>query len=520
MPMQQKRKDADYLRHRISVLYRDHTAKETATLLNSDPQVVAPVTERIVYNTLNKLRQQREEDEETAICYKDKPWTEEDDACLRQWYAHGASIPMIANQVRRSAPSVHGRIRSLKLKNRKITPEQVQAIIDLIHYSNKSLKVISYELGLKYQAVRHVSDKLKKALGTVERHTSDISFWEDGSLAERLIRDALVAEYGSAIIPWQHNREWSQGRGWQIDIPIEFSSKLKIAIEINHIRTHADRRNRDYAKRHLAEKLGWVWVPIWFGDDELTKESVAYALDTINRIIDDLKRGDKEFYKFYMSLIEELEKQYYFPEQPPYDPKEGVKFGESWSAKDTDVVADHYGKVPVEELQTMLSTPRTRDAIMHKARHLGLTRRTKNFSSEEDNIIRGVYPDGTDEEILEKLPGRSLQSVANRATRLGVKRRSVWTSEEEAVLVEHYPCATDEELVRILTGRTVDSIRTRANRLGLKKGSMWTSEEDDRLRLVYPEDPRTVIELTLPHRSWSAIISRASKLGIRRTKSF
>jgi len=435
--MPQKRKDAEYLYQQILELYRNHTAKDVAAILSADASVVAPVTERVVYNILGKIRQQREEEVEAATLYKDKPWSEEDDACLRQWYANGASIPMIAKQVQRSVPSVHGRIRTVQLANRKITPEQTQVVIDMLHFSNKSLKEIAYELGIKYESVRHVSDKLKRAMGVVQRHTSDISLMEDGSLAERLIRDSLIKEYGSAVVPWQHNRDWSKGRGWQIDIPIEFHTGVKVAVEINHYRTHADRRNRDYAKRRLAEELGWVWVPIWF-EDELTKESVAYALDTINRIIDDLKGGDTEFYRFYITNVEERESQYYCPEQAPYDPKEGVNFGEAWSAQDTDVVADHYGKVPVEELQTMLSAPRTRDAIIHKARHLGLTRRTKNFSSEEDNIIREVYPDGSEEEILAKLPGRSWASITTRALRLVVNRRSAWSPDEEIVLTEHY----------------------------------------------------------------------------------
>lgn len=516
--MPQKRKDAEYLYQRIPQLYRNHTAKEVAAILTADTSVLAPVTERVVYNILNKIRQQCEESDLT-VAYKDKPWNDEDDAILEQWYAAGASIPLIAQQVQRSVPSVHARIRGLKLANRKITPEQEQAVRDCIRYSRKSLKEIAYELGLKYQTVRHVSTKLKKELGVTERHKSAPSFWQGGSLAEKLIRNALIKEYGNAVVHWSLNQVWSQGRGWQIDIPIEFSSGLKVAVEINHVRTHADRRNRDYAKRRFAESLGWVWVPIWFEGNELTKELIADALDTIHRIIDDLKRGDKEFYTFYMAVVEEREEQYYFPEQVPYDPKEGVNYGEAWSAGDIDVVADHFGKVPVEELQAMLSTPRTRDAIIHKARHLGLTRKTRNFSPEEDGTIRTIYTDGSEEEILAKLPGRSWQSITSRASRLGVKRRDVWTPEEEAILTEHYSSTPDEELMVLLPGRTLDSIRARAHRLGFKK-SGWTPEEDTKLRLVYPEEPRPVIESTFPHRSWLAIVSRASRLRIKRTKPF
>jgi hypothetical protein len=472
--MPKKREDAEYLYRRIPELYTDHIAKEVAVMLSEDDNVVAPVTERIVYNILNKLRQQHEEEAEDAIGYKDKPWSDEDDACLRQWYEAGSTVPMIAEQVQRSVASVHGRIRILKLANRKITPEQEGAVRNTIQRSDKSLKEISYEMGLKYQTVRHVSDKLKRELGVTERHQSNISFWEGGSLAERLIRSELTKAYGDAVVHWSLNQLWSNGRGWEIDIPIEFDSRLKVAIEVNHVRTHAHRRNRDYAKRRLAESLGWVWVPIWFEGNELTKELISDALDTIHRIVNDLKRGDTRFYQFFMALVTEREKEYYYPEQPPYDPKEGVEFGQPWGDQEKDVVRENYGKVPIPELKKMLSSPRTPDAIKHKARQLGVTNGRKgNFLPTEDDIIRDVYPEGLVDEILTRLPGRSWDSIASRAFRLGVKRRDV-----------------------------------------------WTPDEDDILWRVYPEDSRADIQAALPNRSWSAIISRASKLGIRRLKPF
>jgi predicted DNA-binding protein YlxM (UPF0122 family) len=513
--MPQKRTDAEYIQQRIRELYQNHTAKEVAMILNNDPNVVAPVTERIVFNVLQKIRKQFEDEP----VYKDKPWSEEEDAVLRQWYAKGASIPLIAQQLSRSISSVHGRIRTLKLANRKITPDQERVIRAMIRCTNKSLQEIAYELCVKYQAVRHVSNKMKKELGDIKRHASNTSYWEEGSLAERLIRDALIERYGDAVVPWRHNREWSQGRGWQIDIPIEFPNGLKVAVEVNHVRVHANRRNWDYAKRRLAEQLGWVWVPIWF-DGELTKEAVTEAIDTINRIIDELQRGKTAFYQLFIKEVEERERHYYYPEQPVYDPKEGVHFGPAWSDADIAMVRDNYGKVPLEELQNMLSTPRTREAIFHKARILGLTKKTKNFTPEEDAIIRELYPTGTEEEILAKLPGRTWKSIASRASRLGVKRHDHWTSEEDAILTENYSTVSDEELLNLLPGRSLHSIRSRANKLGLKKESMWSLDEDNELRRVYPEESREVIQATFPNRTWLAIVSRASRLGLRRTKPF
>lgn len=59
--MPQKRQDAEYLMQRIRELYKNHTAKEVAEILTRDPNIVAPVTERVVFNNLQKIRRQTEE---------------------------------------------------------------------------------------------------------------------------------------------------------------------------------------------------------------------------------------------------------------------------------------------------------------------------------------------------------------------------------------------------------------------------------------------------------------------------
>ncbi|WP_018130508.1 hypothetical protein [Effusibacillus pohliae] len=513
--MPQKRKDAEYLQQRVRELYKHHTAKQVAEILNEDHNILAPVTERIVYNVLQDIRTATNE----AETYKDKPWSDFEDDFLRQWYAQGASIPHIAQQLQRSIPSIHGRVKNLGLANRKVTPEQERAIRAMLQLTRMSMQEIAYELGVKYQAVRHISNKVKKETGVSQRRTSDTSFFEEGSLAERLIRNALVERYGDAVIPWQHNRDWSQGRGWQIDIPLKFEDGLKVAIEVNHVRTHADRRNRDYAKRRFAEELGWIWVPIWMLE-EPTKEAIVEAVDTIIRIVEDLLRGERSFYDSFIADVEEKERFYYAPDQPPFDPKEEANFGMPWSVDDTNIVLHHYGHIPLEELQAKLSTPRSSYAISHKARSLGLTKQKKNFSAEEDEIIRKYYPTGTENEIMSLLPGRTWTSIVSRANRLGVKRRDEWTPEEEVILVEHYSSLSYEELQKLLPGRSIQGIRTRANRLRLKRAQEWSPDEDETLRQVYPEEPREVIQAALPHRSWQAIVSRASRLGIRRMKPF
>ncbi|MCL6577540.1 hypothetical protein [Kyrpidia sp.] len=511
--MPSPRQDAPYLHARITDLYETHSAKQIAAILNADPNVAAPVTERIIYNTIHKVRTTSNEKG-----FKNRRWTEEEDAQLRQLYSGGLEISRIAERLRRPEPSVYSRIKKLNLQNRKITPEQEVTIRRLLQETTMALREISLEVGVKYNAVRHVSDKVKKSTGSTGRHLANISFWKEGSLVEQRIRHEMVKLYGDAVIPWQRNREWSEGRGWQIDIPLQFPDGLKVAVEVNHVRVHANLRNRDYAKRKFAEQRGWIWVPIWY--EEPTAETVSRAVDTIRSIVEERRQGKTAYYRRYMNEVHELERQYYNPEQPPYDPKAYASFSPFWSEADLAIIREHYGQRSLEEIRGMLSAPRTDHAILHKARQLGLTKETKNFSPEEDALLRELYPDRPKGEILARFPGRSWQSLTTRAGRLGIKRKNTWTEAEEELLRQQYGSASDRELLEMFPGRSLLSIRTRAQRLGLKKDSTWSEEEDNRLRALYPEEPRHVIQEAFPHRTWSAIVSRASRLGIRRNKPF
>jgi hypothetical protein len=511
--MPRPRPDAEYLRRRIRELYKTNTARQIAALLSADPNVSAPVTERVVYNILYKLRR------EADIPYKDKPWTEPEDLALRRMYTAGMHVRDIARQLGRPLPSVHTRIRQLGLANRKITDEQRASIRNAILVSQKTLREIAWELGISYNAVRHVNDLLKREYGIQGRRRPDASYWVDGSLAERLIRSRLREVYGEAVVPPERNREWSEGRGYQIDIPLVLPDGLQVAVEVNHVGTHALRKYRDLAKRRFAEQLGWIWLPIWM-EGEPTEEAISKATNTILRIVEALRHGDQRVYETFIQETEQLEKAYYFPEQPPYDPKACARFGERWNDADIEVLRAHYGRTPMEQVQALLSTPRTRHAIIHKARQLGLTKGTTNFTSEEDELIRTLYPVATRDEILAKLPGRTWYAITSRAMRLGVRRRKVWSTKEDEILRQHYPTLPDEKLLEMLPGRSLLSIRSRANELGLRKATRWSAEEDERLKRVYPAGTRAEILAALPGRSWQAIISRASRLRIRRLQPF
>lgn len=91
----------------------------------------------------------------------------------------------------------------------------------------------------------------------------------------------------------------------------------------------------------------------------------------------------------------------------------------------------------------------------------------------EDAALRKHYPEGTREEVLAAIPGRTWVAVCQRACVLGVKRARSWTPEEDAELRRMWPEHARRTMIRNLW-RSWDGIRTRAHLLGLKRDDEGT----------------------------------------------
>lgn len=73
-------------------------------------------------------------------------------------------------------------------------------------------------------------------------------------------------------------------------------------------------------------------------------------------------------------------------------------------------------------------------------------------------------------DLLEKELERSRSSIQAKRSRLGISSRNVaWTSDETRILVQHYGILEKEELQQKLPGRSWDSIRRKSHQLR-KKG--------------------------------------------------
>lgn len=100
-----------------------------------------------------------------------------------------------------------------------------------------------------------------------------------------------------------------------------------------------------------------------------------------------------------------------------------------------------------------------------------------------------------------------------------------WTPEEEAILKRCYAKSPKRSLLTLLPGRTWDSIKVRATRLELKrdrdqitvpKGIRWRRHEEQILKDCWAHKSKVSILRKLPNHSWSAISTKASKLNLVR----
>ena len=120
---------------------------------------------------------------------------------------------------------------------------------------------------------------------------------------------------------------------------------------------------------------------------------------------------------------------------------------------------------------------RSDDSVYNQMLRLGITRRrSAEWSSEEEQILREHYPNGIRAAMTAL--GRSYWSVATRANQMGLHVTGLrWTEDEIARLCEGYGVIDTGELAESL-GRTRISLHEKARRMGLKcPTTRWKPEE-------------------------------------------
>jgi hypothetical protein len=181
----------------------------------------------------------------------------------------------------------------------------------------------------------------------------------------------------------------------------------------------------------------------------------------------------------------------------------------------------HYAHIPLAELHGRYLPHRTPAAIYARARALRLTRPTKIWSTEEDDVLRQHYGKLTAAEIRNRfLPRRSIPAIWARADKLGLTQlpQPCWTAREIHILRQHYQHLPTRVLTaRYLPHRTVKGVAAKAEKLGLAAESApaWTARESAIVKKHYFKlSNHQIRQRYLPHRSIMAIQKHAAELGI------
>lgn len=141
----------------------------------------------------------------------------------------------------------------------------------------------------------------------------------------------------------------------------------------------------------------------------------------------------------------------------------------------------------------------------------------REWSEEENNILREYYPVEGYKEVIDRLEGRTRGAINLQAKKLGIKAPdNTWTEEENAILRKYYP-VEGIKVIDKLENRTKLAIITQAKKLELKAPNTWTEEENDILKEYYPSEGCKVAN-RLNGRTKKSIKMRVNKLGIKYQK--
>jgi len=140
----------------------------------------------------------------------------------------------------------------------------------------------------------------------------------------------------------------------------------------------------------------------------------------------------------------------------------------------------------------------------------------KCWTEEEKTTIMILYRI-CPEKTLEKIFGRSINSLHQRVNKLGITNPATWTKREKRILREIYPNTSLEKIMERLN-RTEESVKSYASTLGLRKeGILWTPEEKDTLKkLCATKTTCQEMASILKGRTPGAVQTQVSVLGIKR----
>lgn len=138
-----------------------------------------------------------------------------------------------------------------------------------------------------------------------------------------------------------------------------------------------------------------------------------------------------------------------------------------WSEEEIELLKEWFGEIPIKKLKEKFFKDKTIGAVSTKAQKLGLAK-SREWSPEEEEILRIYYPILSPAEVCEMLPGRTFYSVGIHARKLnlysGVNKR--WSADEDQYIKDNWKIKSDHTLAKDL-GRPFRSTKWRREALGL-----------------------------------------------------
>jgi len=94
-----------------------------------------------------------------------------------------------------------------------------------------------------------------------------------------------------------------------------------------------------------------------------------------------------------------------------------------------------------------------------------------NKWSEEEELLKKVYPNTPMKGLRNIFPNRSSEAIHKKANKLGLKKvdESEWSEVELTTLIREWPTSSKDKVQRLLSGRTWLAIKCKASVLGLEK---------------------------------------------------
>jgi hypothetical protein len=199
-----------------------------------------------------------------------------------------------------------------------------------------------------------------------------------------------------------------------------------------------------------------------------------------------------------------------------------LKSGIRWTEAEVSRLTRLYPITPDKDLSIQFS--RSVWGIKGKARQLGLKRdysggyqrqyplSCSRWSTEEMSLLMELFPSTTNEQIAEKI-GRTIDAIANKARKMGLRKTEFWSEQEDELLEKLYKTLTYDQLAKRL-GRTGSSVKIRIVMQGLEcKVENWTEAETDFLRKNQHTKGYQAIADHL-QRTYGAVTARAIRIGI------